>query len=106
MVTECTVCLKKIATICIICAPLFDKKTCHTLMVCLCICAGSAGYGIAALFAKHAAVQGLRCFTRRRTAVRPSKCGDHGARKVSHITQCFQVPLFFVSFFLMRTVYR
>ena len=36
--------------ICIICAPFFDKKKCHTFMVFLCICAGSAGYGIAALY--------------------------------------------------------
>ena len=38
-----------------ICAAVFDKNVCHTFMVCLYICAGGAGYGIAALIAKCAA---------------------------------------------------
>ena len=82
-------------------------------MVCLWICTGSAGYGIAALCAKRAAIvaksaiirrmhciftakstaiQGLRQFTRRRTAARPLKCGTHGRRKAAHMVPHFQVP--------------
>ena len=37
-----------------ICAPQSDKTTRHTFMICLWICTGTAGYGIAALFAKCA----------------------------------------------------
>ena len=48
----CTVHIKKNATTCKTSAPLFDKKSCRTFMV----CTGSTGYGIAALFAKHAAI--------------------------------------------------
>ena len=44
-------------TIMKICAARFDKKSHHTFMVCLWICAVSAEYGIAALFAKWAAIQ-------------------------------------------------
>ena len=42
--------------ICKMCAPLFNKNMCRTFMVCLWVCAGSAGYKIAALFAKRAAI--------------------------------------------------
>ena len=73
----------------------------------------ASGNGIAALFAKcavifakHAAIrrthrifmakgatiQELRCFTRQRTATRPSKCGAFGWRKAAHMPPCFQVP--------------
>ena len=41
-VSTYTVCVKKNATICKICGPLFDKNTHRTYMVCLWICAGSA----------------------------------------------------------------
>ena len=72
------------------------------------------GYGIAALFAKHAAIQqmrhistakgtailGLWRFTRRRTAVRPSKCGAHSGRRAAHMPPCFQVLLRHVCFIL------
>ena len=43
--------------------------------------------------AKSAAILGLWCFTRRRTATRPSKCGTHGGRKAAHMAPHFQVPL-------------
>ena len=68
----------------------------HTFMICLWICAGSAGIQIAALFAK------TRCNSanashfhgkRRCSAVQPSKCSAHGGRKAAHMALCFQVPL-------------
>ena len=102
-----------------ICVPQSDKTMLHTFMVCLWICVGSAGYGIAALFAKHAAIrrtrriftaksatiEGLRRFTRRRTATRPSKCGAHGGRKSVHMAPRFQVPSQRVCYILFD-VYR
>ena len=47
---------KRMQPICQICAPHFDKKMCCTFMVCLWICAGSAEFGIAALFAERAMI--------------------------------------------------
>ena len=63
------VCVKKNATICKICALLFDKKSCHTFMVCLWIFAGSAGIQIVALFAKGAAL------SRHKVLYKTAHCG-------------------------------
>ena len=62
-----TVRVKKNATICKICVPLFDKKLRLTFMLCLWICTRSDGIRIAAIFAKCAtfsrqkAPQSLNC---------------------------------------------
>ena len=87
------------------CVPPFDKKSHHTFMVCLWICAGSVGIRIVTLFvergmchiftAKGAAILGFRYFTRWHTAARPSKCGAFGGRKAAHMPPCFQLPLQF-----------
>ena len=109
-----TVYVKKYATICKICAPLFDKNVCRTFMVCLWTCAESARYGFAALFAKRGAIRQThriftakstvielrrfarrrftrRRFTRQHTTARPSKCGAHGGRKAVHMVAHFHV---------------
>ena len=58
MCVYCNICTygkcEKNAKICKICVPLFDKKLRLTFMLCLWICAGSAGIRIAAIFAKCA----------------------------------------------------
>ena len=59
------------------------------------------GFGIAAGFLPNAphyhdkstTVQGLRRFTRRCTAARPSKWDAFGGGKVAHMPPCFQVLL-------------
>ena len=86
--------VKKNATICQICAPEFDKTTCCTFMVCLLICAGSAGYGIAAVLPNASHFHGKKCRYPRiaalyKTVAWPSKCGAHGGRKVAHMAACF-----------------
>ena len=69
--------VEKNATICQICAPQSDKTMRHTFMVCLWICAGSAGYGIAALFAKRVAIRRThRIFTAKSGTLR---CGHQSA---------------------------
>ena len=99
--------VKNNTTICKMCAPHFDKKTCCTFMI-------SSGFvweapecGIAVLFAKRTTIWqtrriftakgvtilALRRFTRRHTAAQPSKCGTHGGKKATHMTPCFQVLL-------------
>ena len=67
----CTVYVKKNATICKIRLPQSDKTTCHTFMVCLCICAASVEYGIA-------------CQTRHIFAGKASKCGVLGGICTAH----------------------
>ena len=95
----CTIHVKKNATICKICAPLFGRnmrRTCYGLPL---DCAGSTVIPNCGTFcqmchiftAKGAAR--LRRFTRRHTAVRLSKCSAHGGRKAVHMVPCFQVPL-------------
>ena len=42
--------------------------------------------------AKGAKILGLRRFTRRHTAARPSKCSTFGGRNAVHVPPCFQVP--------------
>ena len=90
-------------------------------------CAGSSGYGIAAIFAeratifakhdairrtqciftaKRAAILELRRFTRRRTAARPSKCSAHGGRKAAHMVPRFQVPPWCVCCILLTYTIR
>ena len=101
-----TVCVKKNATICTICAPLFDKKSHCIFMVCLWICEGSA-----VLFAQmhHNSVKALHFHgksTRRRTVARPSKCSAFGGRKMVHMAPFFKCRCgTFVAFFLTRTIY-
>ena len=95
--------VKKNATICKICAPLFDKKSHRTFMICV----GSAGIRNCGTFCqmRHKFFQMCRnsanvphfhgkrrpCFTRWRTAIQPSKCGAFGGRKAAHMPPCFQV---------------
>ena len=76
--------VKKNAIICQICAPQSDKTTFHTFMVCLWICAGSAEYGNAALFAKCAAFsRGVRFLCRKKAPQSLYKTA-HFARKTPH----------------------
>ena len=111
-----TVCVKKNAIICKICAPLLIRKRATLLWFASGFFAGSAGIRNCSAFlpnvprflpnalqfserahhiftAKGAAIQGLRHFIIQRTAVWPSKCGAHGGRKAAHMAPCFQVLL-------------
>ena len=111
---------KNNATICKVCVPLFDKKSCHTFMV----CAESTGiwncdaflpnapqFGERATFSRQKAPQcrkrqELRHSTRRHTAAWPSKCSAFGGRKVvtcCHVYKCRCDT--FVVFFLTLIVY-
>ena len=81
-----TVRVKKNATICQICVPLFDKKLRLTFMLCLLICAGSAGIRIAAIFAKCATFS-------RQKAPQSLNCGalQDGALRRGHQSAVFLV---------------
>ena len=109
-----TVHVKRMQQFVKICVPLFDKKLRLTFMLCLWICARSAGTWIAAIFAKCATfsrqkapctILELWCFTRRCTAARPSKCGVFGGRKwhtCHHVFKCHCGT--FVAFLLTCTI--
>ena len=102
---RCTVRVKKNATISKN-VPLFDKNTCRTFMVCLWICAISAGIRNCGTFCQ---MRRDFCQTRRNSAnalhfhgkrlykmahmARPSKCGAHSGRNTAHMAAHFQVPL-------------
>ena len=75
----CMVYVKKNATIYKICAPLFDKKSHHTFMVCV----GSAGYGIVALFAERATIFAKHAVIRRTHCIFTAK-GAAIQQKVPH----------------------
>ena len=100
-----TVRVKKNATICKICVPLFYKKSLRTFM----FCARNAGIWNCGTFcqtlrnsASAPHFHGLRHFTRRRTAVQPSKSSTFGGRKDAMFS-CATATTF-VAFFLTRIV--